>query len=118
MEKRLAVLSRKMRSVALILVVWAVAVWLLYPLFTISTQEAWEPQKYTLRSILGIGILILFFGKTIFDLFFPLETSRGMSWAHTMFLAVYSFLLATGILYLAGRLIVLYFKAQNSDFFF
>ena len=118
MNKKLTLHRKKIWSTALVLTVWAFTVWLLYPLFTIRSLEEWDPTAYTLRAILGIGILILFFGKTIFDLFFPLDTSKGMSWLQTIFLAVYSALLAVGILYLAGRLIVLYFKAQNSDLFF
>lgn len=35
----------------------------------------------------------------------------------SIFLTIYSALLAVGILYLAGRLIVIYFNSQNTDYF-
>ena len=108
---------KNIKGIALILLVWGVTAWLVYPLFTIRSLESWNPEAYTVRSILGIIIMIMFFGKTVFDLFFPLETSRKMSWIHSIFLTIYSALLAVGILYLAGRLVVIYFKTQNTDFF-
>jgi hypothetical protein len=117
MKKFAGSLFKNIRGIGLTLVVWAVTAWLVYPLFTISDLETWNPEAYTVRAILGIIILILFFGKTVFDLFFPLDNSMEKSWVHSIFLTIYGVVLAVGILYLAGRLIVIYFKSQNTDFF-
>ena len=116
-EKFAKIILKNIKGIGFTLAVWAVTAWLVYPLFTIRSLETWNPEAYMVRSILGIIIMILFFGKTVFDLFFPLDTSREKSWVYSIFLTIYSALLAVGILYLAGRLVVIYFKGQNTDFF-
>lgn len=110
--------SQSFRNWALFFALWAVVVWLLYPLLVIRTPADWNPEAHTLRSIVGLMMLILLLGKTIFDLFFPLESSKSMSWLKTIFLILYTVFLTTGIIYLAGRMVVLYFVSETSELFF
>lgn len=106
------------KKAAVFAVIWAMAIWLLYPLFSLQTPDDWDADAFEARSILGIGLLLIILGKTIFDIFFPLDTSKGMSWLQTILLTVYSVILVIGIIFLAGRMIVLYFTSENSELFF
>ncbi|MGD2295278.1 MAG: hypothetical protein PVF22_05525 [Candidatus Aminicenantes bacterium] len=108
---------KKIFDITLLLIVWAFVIWLLFPILTVSAMDFWNTKTYFWRTVLGIAILIVFFGKTIFDLFFPLDSSNKESLLQTIFLTVYGLFVAIGILYIAGRLVVFYFKSSNSDFF-
>ena len=117
MESTRRISTKKIFDVTLILIVWAFVIWLLYPILTVSALDFWNTSTYFWRTVLGIAILLLFFGKTIFDLFFPLDSSKSESLLQTVFLTVYGLLVAIGILYIAGRLVVFYFTRQNAEFF-
>lgn len=117
MSKNIRLTSKTVWNLSLFVVLWALTIWLLYPLLSLQSLESWDAGTFTVRSIIGIGIMILLFGKTMFDIFFPLDTSKEMSWLQTIFLTIYATVLAVGILYLAGRLIVIFFKAENVDVF-
>lgn len=109
--------SKKIFDVTLFLIIWTFTIWLLYPILTVSTMDFWNDKTYFWRTVLGIAIMLIFFGKTIFDLFFPLDASKSESFLQTIFLAVYGLVVTIGILYIAGRLVVLYFRSSNSEFF-
>jgi len=108
---------KKTFDITLLLIVWAFTVWLLFPIMTVGAVEFWNVKTYFIRTVLGIAIMLVFFGKTIFDLFFPLDSSQSESLLQTIFLAIYGLLVVTGILYCAGRLVIFYFKGSNSEFF-
>ena len=117
MEKTRRISTKKIFDVTLFFVVWAFVIWLLYPILTVTALDFWNTNTYFWRTVLGIAIMLLFFGKTIFDLFFPLDSSKSESLLQTVFLTAYGLLVAIGILYIAGRLVVFYFTRQNVEFF-
>jgi hypothetical protein len=72
-------------------------------------------KQYLYRSAFGIGLMIILFGKTVFDLLFPQVTNRRIPVINSIFLIVYSFFMAGGIIYMVTRLIVLYIRTQGND---
>lgn len=71
-------------------------------------------RLYLFRAAMGIAIMLILFGKTIFDLFFPQSTSNIRTALNTIFLAVYSFIIAGGIIYMVARMIVLYIRSIDT----
>lgn len=117
MVKRRRLSPKTLYDIVLFLIVWTFVIWLLYPILTVGAMDFWNTKTYFWRTVLGIAIMIVFFGKTIFDLFFPLDTSHTESLFHTIFLTIYGLVVAIGILFIAGRLVVFYFISSNSEFF-
>jgi hypothetical protein len=117
MKRKRRLKKKTIFDIALLLIIWAFVIWLLYPILTVSAVEFWNTYTYFWRTIFGIAIMIVFFGKTIFDLFFPLDASKKESFFQTVFLTVYGLIVAIGILFIAGRLVVFYFININSEFF-
>jgi hypothetical protein len=66
----------KLSKPALILLLWAFTAWLLYPLIMLDNVYAINAKEYFYRAVIGISIMIILFGKTVFDLFFPMSTSN------------------------------------------
>jgi hypothetical protein len=87
--------------------------WLLYPLIFLDTVTLHDATKYFYRSALGIFIMIILFGKTLFDLFFPLDTSRKKTAIHVAFLTVYALVMAGGIILMCLRILLLYLKSDS-----
>lgn len=57
--------------------------------------------------------MIILFGKTLFDLFFPLDTSRKKTALHVAFLTVYALVMAGGIILMLLRILLLYMKSNS-----
>jgi len=110
--------KKKIPTYALILVLWIGAAWLLYPLINIDSVQMDNAKEYLYRSAFGIALMIIFFGKTIYDLLFPQVTYRKMPLLNTILLSVYAFLLAGGIIFMAVRMIVLYLRSREAGFLF
>ncbi len=117
MFKSRRITAKKTFDITLFVIVWLFTIWLLYPILTASSLEFWDVKTYFYRTVIGIAIMLVFFGKTIFDLFFPLDSSKSESLLQTIFLTLYGLLVVTGILYVAGRLVIFYFKSSNAEFF-
>jgi hypothetical protein len=94
--------------------VWAITVWLIFPLLFMSKVTLQDASKYFFRSALGIILLILLFGKTATDLFFPLDTSRKRSILQVGFLTVYALVMAGGIILMLFRILALYLKSGSA----
>lgn len=109
---------RKWRGVAALVFFWLFTAWLLYPLIFIDTVRLQDATKYFYRSALGIIIMIILFGKTLFDLFFPLDTSRTKSVLHVVFLTVYALVMAGGIILMLMRILLLYMKSDSEGSLF
>jgi hypothetical protein len=107
---------KKGMRIATFLLIWAVTGWLLYPLIALDKVDLRSAMEYFYRSATGIVIMIILFGKTIFDLLFPIDLSRKKSILYVAFLTLYSLLLAAGIIFMAAR-ILLIFLNKNSDTF-
>ena len=106
---------KKLRGPALILLLWVFTVWLLYPLIVLDNVYALNAKEYLYRAVIGIGIMIILFGKTVFDLFFPLSTSNKVTALQTVFLTLYSMVLAGGIIFMVARLVSLFIQSQDFD---
>jgi hypothetical protein len=106
-------LLRKGGKIAALVFVWLFTAWLLYPLIFIDTVRLQDATKYFYRSSVGIIIMIILFGKTLFDLFFPLDTSRRKSVLQVVFLTVYALVMAGGIIIVLLRILLLYLKSDS-----
>ena len=109
---------KKIPTYALILVLWIIIAWLLYPLIKLDSVHMDNAKEYIYRSAFGIALMIIFFGKTIYDLLFPQVTYRKMPLMNTVLLSIYAFLLAGGIIFMAARMIVLYLRSREAGFLF
>jgi len=103
-------------KIGFILILWLITAWLLYPLITLDSVDMENATEYLYRSAIGIAIMLMLFGKTIFDLFFPQEISKKMSLINTIFLTIYCLALASGIMFMVSRMIILYIKNSDSGF--
>jgi hypothetical protein len=103
----------KAGKVAAFLLVWGVTAWLLYPLIFLNSVSLQQATNYFYRSAMGIIIMIILFGKTLFDLFFPLDTSRKQTILQVIFLTAYALLMAGGIILMCMRILLVYLKADS-----
>ncbi len=106
--------SNKKFGIIFMLLLWIVTAWLLYPLLVLDSVDMNSAKEYFYRSAIGIAIMIILFGKTAFDLFFPQVVSRKVPLLNTIFLTLYSLLLAGGVIFVVSRMIVLYISNQES----
>ena len=97
-----------------IVALWIFTVWLFYPLFTLDAIQMANAKLYLFRAAIGIAIMLILFGKTIFDLFFPQSSTEAKSLLSSIFLVVYSFLIAGGIIFMVARMIVLYIRSIDT----
>jgi len=95
------------------LLVWGFTAWLIYPLLFLDTVTLHNATSYFYRSALGIIIMIILFGKTLFDLFFPLDTSPKKVTLHVIFLTAYALVMAGGIILMLMRILLLYLKSDS-----
>ncbi|UCC40398.1 MAG: hypothetical protein JSV96_02815 [Candidatus Aminicenantes bacterium] len=109
---------KKEMAFGLVIILWIITAWLLYPLINLDSVDMDNAKDYLYRSAIGITIMIIFFGKTILDLFFPQVTLRTMPLLNTIFLTIYSFALAGGIIFMITRMIILYMRSRKSGFLF
>jgi len=105
-------------GIGLTIVIWLVTAWLLYPLIVLETVDITNVKSYLYRSAFGITVMIIFFGKTIFDLFFPQARRGNRSLINTIMLSLYGIGLAGGILLMTARIVVLYLKSRKTGFIF
>lgn len=105
-------------KVGFILILWVLTAWLLYPLVTIDTIAMEDADEYIYRFAVGIAIMIIMFGKTIFDLIFPQPISKKMPLLNTIFLSLYCLAIASGIIIIVAKMIALYLKSGDDIFQF
>ncbi len=109
-----AMILKKASQLITIVVLWIFTVWLFYPLFTLSAIQMANAKLYLFRAAIGIAIMLILLGKTIFDLFLPLSSSGAKSLLNTIFLVIYSFFVAGGIIFMVGRMITLYIRSIDT----
>ena len=105
---------RKGGRVAFMLLVWGITVWLIFPLVILKDPSLQDATKYFYRSAMGITMLIILYGKTLFDLFFPLDTSRGRTVAQVIFLTLYALGMTGGIIFVLFRIFALFIKGGSA----
>jgi hypothetical protein len=96
------------------IVMWVVTAWLVLPLITLDKVELRDSMQYFYRAAGGVVIMIILFGKTVTDLLFSQDLSRGKSALYMTFLTVYSLALAGGIIFMAVRILLLYMSTTSS----
>ena len=95
------------------LILWLAAAWLLYPLITLDRVDMSNVKSYLYRSALGLTLLMIFFGKTLFDIVYPWVVCRKIPSANAVFLTLYMLVLTGGIIFLILRLVVLLLKNRQ-----
>jgi len=115
MERAKSLRIKKGINFGFILILWVITAWLLYPLITLDSVSVENAKEYLYRSTAGIAIMLIMFGKTIFDLLFPQTISQRKALLNTIFLILYCVAIICGILFMVSRMIVLYLKSGNSS---
>jgi len=105
---------KKGSQLFILVVLWIFTIWLFYPLFTLSAIQMANAKLYLFRAAIGIAIMLILLGKTIFDLFLPQASSGAKSLLNTIFLVIYSFFIAGGIIFMVGRMIILYIRSIDT----
>ena len=116
MEKVKSSGLKKKATVGFILILWVVTAWLLYPLIATDTAALENANEYIYRFAVGIAVMIIMFGKTIFDLIFPQPISKKMPLINTVFLTLYCVAIASGIIIVVAKMIALYLKRGDTVF--
>lgn len=100
---------------AFMLGLWALIVWLIHPLISLKNIDTLDVTEYMVRTILGIIIMIILFGKNAFDLFLPRAYSKKLPRINLILLAFYTGVLGGGIIFMIARLLTFYFRALGSE---
>ena len=103
---------------ALTLLLWAAAAWLLLPFLNLDKINPANAKLYLYRGLFGIAIMLIFFGKTLFDLLFPQYARTKMSKVNALLLSLYTLLIAGGIVFMVIRMIVVYVESKKTGFIF
>lgn len=109
---------KKKIGLVFLVVLWVLAGWLLYPLLILDSIGIENAKEFLYRSTLGITIMLILFGKTLIDLLLPQVSSKRIPLLNTVFLTIYSFALAGGIIFMIVRMIVLYVMSRNTGIIF
>ena len=104
--------SSRAAKLAPVLLVWALVAWLVYPLIVLDRVDLLKAKEYFYRSAAGIVLMIILFGKTLFDLMFPQNVSRRKAILDVAFLSVYAIALAGGIIFMLLRILMIFIR-QN-----
>jgi len=103
---------------ALTLALWALAAWLLYPLINLDRVDMSNVKPYLYRSALGLTLLIILFGKTLFDLIYPWVHSKKLPRLNAALLILYAIGLSGGIVFMILRMAMLAMKDRSGGFLF
>jgi len=105
-------------TVALILALWALAAWLLYPLVNLDRVDMSNVKPYLYRSALGITLMIIFFGKTLFDLVYPWVHGKKLPRLNAALLILYAGALGAGLIVMIIRMAALAMRSRGGGFLF
>ena len=99
--------------IALTLALWALAAWLLYPLINLDRVDMSNVKATLYRSALGLTLLIILFGKTLFDLIYPWVYSKKLPRLNAALLTLYTAALGGGIVFMIIRMAMLAMKDRS-----
>jgi hypothetical protein len=102
--------------IALTLALWALAAWLLYPLVNLDRVDMSNVKATLYRSAFGLTLLIIFFGKTLFDLIYPWVSSKKLPRLNAALLILYAIGLCGGIVIMILRMAMLAMKDRGGGF--
>ena len=97
----------------LLLILWIFIAWLLYPLITLDSVNMQNAEEYFYRTAIGIVVLIILFGKTVFDLLFPQFGNARKSTINIIFLVLYAFAIVSGVIFMIARMVSVYMSNQD-----
>jgi hypothetical protein len=97
------------------LLLWVITAWFLYPLINLDKVDMSNIKPYLYRSVLGLTLLIIFFGKTMFDLIYPWVVGRKLPIMNVVFLTLYALALSGGIVFLLIRLALLFMRNRQGS---
>jgi hypothetical protein len=102
--------------IGLWIIVWLVTAWLLYPLVVLDTVDMTNAKAFLFRSAAGITVMIILFGKAIFDLLFSGFISRKPPVLTTILLTLYTLAIGSGIILMIVRIIIIFLKNRTPGF--
>lgn len=105
-------------TIALVLALWALAAWLLYPLVNLDRVDMSNVKPYLYRSALGITLMIIFFGKTLFDLIYPWVHGKRLPRLNAALLVLYAGALGAGLIVMIIRMAALAMRSRGRGFLF
>lgn len=88
------------------------AFWLLYPVITADSIAPSAAKFFFYRVVAGFAILIILFGKSLFDLFFP--GKRPITWLDKAWLIIYSVIIGFSLVVMIGRVLQIVLSNQLS----
>jgi hypothetical protein len=97
------------------LLLWLVTAWLLYPLVSLDRVDPSNVKEYLYRTAIGLTLMIVFFGKTLFDLIYPWVVGRKIPLVNVVFLTLYALALTGGIVFLLLRMVLLLVKNRQGS---
>ncbi|MFW6140566.1 MAG: hypothetical protein ACOC5S_04345 [Acidobacteriota bacterium] len=115
MREENTVLIKDKTGFIIVIAMWILAAWLLFPLLGIGSLDLENAKRYIFRSAGGTAVLIILFGKTLFDLFFLKVESVKQSVFNVVFLTLYLFAIAGILVYIVSRMIMVYIKTQAGE---
>ncbi len=118
MKKTKSTPLKKGIEISFVLILWIITAWLVYPLINLDSIDMSNVKEYLYRSAIGITIMLIFFGKTLFDLIFYQTSSKKMPLLNTIFLTIYSIVLAGGIIFMVAKMMLLYLKNRTTSSLF
>ncbi|MCJ7679791.1 MAG: hypothetical protein MUP70_03615 [Candidatus Aminicenantes bacterium] len=87
---------------------WVLTAWLISPLIHLDRLDITTAKWFMYRISFGLTIMIIFFGKTLFDLLFTHQSSKKRLWFQTLLLSLYTLVIAVGLIFVVVRLIGYY----------
>ena len=102
--------------IGLWIIVWLVTAWLLYPLIVLDSVNMTNAKAFLFRSAAGITVMIILFGKAIFDLLFSGFISRKPPVLTTILLTLYTLAIGSGIILMIVRIIIIFLKNRTPGF--
>jgi hypothetical protein len=102
-------------NAAIVVILLLLTFWLLYPMLTANSPATIAGHDYLFRTVLGLGIMIILFGKTVTDLLFPVDLGGKKAVVYTILLAVYSLLLLSAIVFMVSRVVAVYLNTSVSS---
>ena len=104
--------------IALTIALWILAAWLLFPLINLDRVDMSNVKATLYRSALGLTLMIIFFGKTLFDLIYPWVYSKKLPRLNAALLILYAIALSGGIVFMILRMAILAMKDRGGGFLF
>jgi len=102
-------------KVGIFLILWIITAWLLYPLIVLDSINMQNAEEYFYRSAIGIVIMIILFGKTVFDLLYPQFGSTKKATLNIVFLVLYAFAITSGVIFMIARMVSVYLSNQDFE---